>query len=702
MKNVFRRLSMRGKINKISLLVFFFTFLFTRIYSQTVPPAIQAFFNCDVAVPFQSVNLTGNPAGSLLLNVANRLDQCCTAPNNIDCKVIEFILDPNAAGVSLNPSGALAVGNVQMWVNNCLTPYTFGSIICLSGPGPHYFVFCKSGGNEYQIQLTSIPAPGNTGDITTTDGCNDQIITYGLNQSSITWTSISPGAVGQYNNYLTNFQGANPGTSGVTYSNQDSVLVNPQAGAPSSIVYRVCGTTIGNACAPSIPYCDDVTVNVVSNISVTITPTNPVICVANPTITANVSGGLAPYTYLWSGPSNNGATTSSIIPTAVGNYSVSVIDATGCPGASASTTVLAAPVLTGTANQIHCLNQNSNPSSFSSSDPNTTYSWTNNNTNTGIPASGTGNLPSYLLTGVGTSTITVTPTLYGCQGTPSTFTITVNPLPIIEAGPDQLICANSITSVTATGANSYVWTPSVTNGVNFTATTSGTYSVTGTDGNNCQNTDNLVITFDNIPPTASNPTGVTVQCSANVPAPDVAVVIDEADNYGIPTVTWLSDVTSGSCPTNLTRTYRVTDQCGNFINVTQLFTIVPSTNPVVPANGSSNVSCPGLSEVQPTPPSVTDVCGNILIPIVSSSSNVICEGVKIWTFTYTDCAGNSTDWTYTYTIDYSGGLTAPASGSSTVSCPSQATDPGAPADITDACGRKIGRASCRERVSTDV
>src|SRR5690606_40720442 len=55
---------------------------------------------------------------------------------------------------------------------------------------------------------------------------------------------------------------------------------------------------------------------------------------------------------------------------------------------------------------------------------------------------------------------------------------------------------------------------------------------------------------DNIDPTASNPLPVTVQCIGDVPAPDVAVVTDEADNCTTaPVVAWVSDVSdNGSCP----------------------------------------------------------------------------------------------------------------------------------------------------------
>jgi hypothetical protein len=48
----------------------------------------------------------------------------------------------------------------------------------------------------------------------------------------------------------------------------------------------------------------------------------------------------------------------------------------------------------------------------------------------------------------------------------------------------------------------------------------------------------------------------------------------------------------------------------------------------------------------------------------------------VYNYTYTDCAGLSTPWSYTYTIDYSGGLTAPEFGNETVSCPDYAIDPG--------------------------
>jgi hypothetical protein len=49
----------------------------------------------------------------------------------------------------------------------------------------------------------------------------------------------------------------------------------------------------------------------------------------------------------------------------------------------------------------------------------------------------------------------------------------------------------------------------------------------------------------------------------------------------------------------------------------------------------------------------------------------------VYTFTYTDCSGNSHVWTYTYTIDIPD-FVLPADGASTVNCPADAVAPTPP------------------------
>ncbi|MEO0901344.1 MAG: C-type lectin domain-containing protein, partial [Bacteroidota bacterium] len=94
------------------------------------------------------------------------------------------------------------------------------------------------------------------------------------------------------------------------------------------------------------------------------------------------------------------------------------------------------------------------------------------------------------------------------------------------------------------------------------------------------------ITVDNVAPTASNPSPVTVFCSAEVPSSDINVVIDEADNCTVnPTVTFIGDVSDGGTnPEIITRTYRITDAAGNTTDVTQTITVDPISVDTQPTN----------------------------------------------------------------------------------------------------------------------
>ena len=138
----------------------------------------------------------------------------------------------------------------------------------------------------------------------------------------------------------------------------------------------------------------------------------------------------------------------------------------------------------------------------------TTYSWINSNTAIGLVASGTGNVPAFTATNSTSSpisgTITVTPTANGCSGTPVTYTIIVNPSPIVDPINNVVVCVGDIIPVSnytsTTSGSTFDWTNSNTaiglgvsgmgNIPSFTATNttinpiSGTVSVTAT-ANGC-------------------------------------------------------------------------------------------------------------------------------------------------------------------------------------------------------------------------
>lgn len=97
-----------------------------------------------------------------------------------------------------------------------------------------------------------------------------------------------------------------------------------------------------------------------------------------------------------------------------------------------------------------------------------TFNWTNNASSIGLDASGTGNIASFTAlnataTAV-TATITVIPSTGACTGTPISFTITVNPSPVVNVTPavscGGVAALGPCSPLTATGnADTYIWSP---------------------------------------------------------------------------------------------------------------------------------------------------------------------------------------------------------------------------------------------------
>ncbi|WP_438263946.1 DUF7507 domain-containing protein, partial [Algibacter lectus] len=176
----------------------------------------------------------------------------------------------------------------------------------------------------------------------------------------------------------------------------------------------------------------------------------------------------------------------------------------------------------------------------------------------------------------------------------------------------------------------------------------------------------------------------TVECIADAVQPVTPTVTDVCGNNIIPVITENTDPT---CEGDKIYTFTYTD-CANNVSVyTYAYTIDVSTLPVVPANATNTVECIA-DAVQPATPTVTDVCGNNIIPVITENTDPTCEGDKIYTFTYTDCANNVSVYTYTYTIDVSTLPVVPANATSTVECIADAVQPETPT-VTDVCGNNI-------------
>ena len=101
-----------------------------------------------------------------------------------------------------------------------------------------------------------------------------------------------------------------------------------------------------------------------------------------------------------------------------------------------------------------------------------------------------------------TSTGNYTAVIPNAEGCDSTITIdlTVNTLTTLDGGADISLCQGDSVILSGSGAQSYAWNNGVTDGQYFTPTVgTTTYTVTGTDVNGCEDTDDVIVSVSGTP-----------------------------------------------------------------------------------------------------------------------------------------------------------------------------------------------------------
>jgi uncharacterized repeat protein (TIGR03803 family) len=199
----------------------------------------------------------------------------------------------------------------------------------------------------------------------------------------------------------------------------------------------------------------------------TVSISNGIICPGN-SFVLSPTGALS-YTY------SSGSAT--VFAASTSSYSVIGSDANGCVSANpaiATVSVVNTLTVTVSGNTTICEGESTNLIANGAS----TYTWS---------------------TGAISNTISLTPSVttnysvVGSSGSCSDstdVTITVNPLPILQVSSTaSIICVNEGAELNVTGALNYTWSNQQTGNVIFvTPTITTTYSVQGTDVNNCSNT----------------------------------------------------------------------------------------------------------------------------------------------------------------------------------------------------------------------
>ncbi|MEP5502816.1 MAG: HYR domain-containing protein [Algibacter sp.] len=202
--------------------------------------------------------------------------------------------------------------------------------------------------------------------------------------------------------------------------------------------------------------------------------------------------------------------------------------------------------------------------------------------------------------------------------------------------------------------------------------------------------------YINESPTGTPPSPETIECGATIPPADITSVTNLADNSGItPTVLHVSDVSDNGDPEIITRTYSITDDCGNVTNVTQLFTINNTTPPEItcPNDINQNVDT-GVcgATVTFTPPVGTDNCPGATTAQTAglASGATFPVGTTTNTFEVTDAAGLKTSCSFDVIItdNEAPAITCPNNVTVNVdlaNCSSTSVDLGLPT-ASDNCG----------------
>ncbi|HPI54265.1 MAG TPA: hypothetical protein PLU10_06195, partial [Chitinophagaceae bacterium] len=251
--------------------------------------------------------------------------------------------------------------------------------------------------------------------------------------------------------------------------NWSGSVVNGASFTPTITATYTVTSTSSNGCSSTA------TVTILVNpIPVVIATANPsTICMGN---TTTLSGSGAT-NYAWSGGIINGVAFS---PVSAGTYTVTGMDANGCSNTSStSVSMLPSPVVSATVNpSTICQGE---PVIFNGSGANT-YTWTG----------GVMNGISFFPTSTSAYTVTGSDA-NGCTGT-SSVSVLVHPAPSVTGmAIPSVICEGKSSTLFGSGATSYVWSGGQVNGIPFVPLSTTTYTVTGTDGNGCTNSNTVTL-----------------------------------------------------------------------------------------------------------------------------------------------------------------------------------------------------------------
>ena len=290
----------------------------------------------------------------------------------------------------------------------------------------------------------------------------------------------------------------------------DTTIHNPIA-SPAATTNYIVTVTGSNGCKAKDTL--KVTVNPLPNVDA---GNNKLICAGSSTQLAATGAS----TYIWSPAaslSNPNISNPVATPSVTTTYTVTGTSVNGCfKSDTVKITVIAAPVANAGADVTYC----SGTGVQLNASGGTSYSWS---PSTGLSAT---NIANPLASpAVATQYVVTVFNSSGCSAK-DTVNVSVAAPPVATASADVIACAGTATTITATGGNSYSWSPAT--GLNnatiqspsATPTATTIYTVTVSDANGCTATDEVQVTVNPLPAANAGPdviicTGASAQLNAS-------------------------------------------------------------------------------------------------------------------------------------------------------------------------------------------
>ncbi|MFL5762658.1 MAG: PKD-like domain-containing protein [Bacteroidia bacterium] len=568
------------------------------------------------------------------------------------------------SGATLSITLTSSASSSYTWIatNN---PNTTGESTTLQSSGTINNTLINTTGAVQVVSYTVTPTA-------TTGGCTGPTQTVNVTVNPVpTMTSATTATIcsgGTVNIPLTSSSAStytwiatnNPNTTGESTTLQststiNNTIVNP-TGAVQVVSYTVTPTATTGGCAGT-PQTVSVTVNPMDNASFTYGSSTYCQTGTDPTATIT---GLAGGTFSSTGGLVFLNTTTGLIDlsaSTLGTYTVTYTTTGPCPNTSTvNITITSAPSASFTYSTPFCQNGPNPFPAFGAGASAGTFSAAPAGLNFVNVNTGQINLATST-----PGTYTVTNNIAasgGCASANATFSVTINPAPVISASPaSPSICSGSSTGITLSsslGGTTYSWTVSQvgTSGASASsgstigqiltttgpATGTATYTVTSTSGGCAGNILTIPVTVNPIPNVTATPVATTI-CSGNTASISMTSNVAGATFSWTVSQTGASGATAGSGST-ISQVLNATGVTSGSVT----YTITPSAN-----------GCTG------TPVTVTITVNPVPFASASPSPATICSGATTSIVLSSFTAGT----TYTWTATNGSGITGASGGAGT-------------------------------------